>query len=427
MGIRSIELLHGATWFDKLYPFHNSMCRKKQSKNLNLMLFSFIGLIFLKHIMKVAIVQEWLVTVGGSDKVVKAILDVFPDADIYTLVAKKEVCDELGIPWEKVHTSFIQKMPLGTKKHRAYLPLFPFAIEQFDLRGFDVVISSSHCVAKGVLTKADQLHICYCHSPIRYCWDMYNEYLEESHLDKGFKSWLVRLMLHPIRQFDAIAGSRVDYYISNSDYVGQRIRKTYRRKATTIHPNIDISNFELCNDKHEYYLASSRLVAYKKIDTIIEAFNQMPDKKLVVIGGGPNLEAYRKLANDNVIVMGYQPFDVLKDKMQHAKAFVFAADEDFGMIPIEAQSCGTPVIAYGHGGSLETVNGGKTGLFFNEQTPEAIVEAVNKFESMGSQPFAPADCRQWAEGFSEERFKREIKEFVEEKYEEFKKNGINID
>lgn len=377
--------------------------------------------------MKVAIVQEWLVTVGGSDKVVKAILDVFPNADIYTLVAKKEVCDELGIPWEKVHTSFIQKMPLGTKKHRAYLPLFPFAIEQFDLRGYDVVISSSHCVAKGVLTKANQLHICYCHSPIRYCWDMYNEYLEESHLDKGFKSWLVRLMLHPIRQFDAIAGSRVDYYISNSDYVGQRIRKTYRRKATTIHPNIDISNFELCNDKKEYYLASSRLVAYKKIDTIIEAFNQMPDKKLVVIGGGPNLEAYRKLAKDNVTVMGYQPFDVLKDKMQHAKAFVFAADEDFGMIPIEAQSCGTPVIAYGHGGSLETVNGGKTGLFFNEQTPEAIVEAVNKFESMGSQPFAPADCRQWAEGFSEERFKREIKEFVEEKYEEFKKNGINID
>lgn len=377
--------------------------------------------------MKVAIVQEWLVTVGGSDKVVKAILDVFPDADIYTLVAKKEVCDELGIPWEKVHTSFIQRMPLGTKKHRAYLPLFPFAIEQFDLRGYDVVISSSHCVAKGVLTKADQLHICYCHSPIRYCWDMYNEYLEESHLDKGLKSWLVRLMLHPIRQFDAVAGSRVDYYISNSDYVGQRIRKTYRRAATTIHPNIDISHFELCEDKQDYYLASSRLVAYKKIDTIIEAFNRMPDKKLVVIGGGPNLEAYRKTAKGNVTVMGYQPFDVLKEKMQHAKAFVFAADEDFGMIPIEAQSCGTPVIAYGHGGSLETVNDGKTGLFFHEQTPEAICEAVNRFEAMGKLPFLPKDCREWAEGFSEERFKREIKEFVEEKYEEFKKNGINID
>lgn len=383
----------------------------------------------LKHInnMKVAIIQEWLVTVGGSDKVAKAIMDVFPDADIFTLVAKKEICDELGISWEKVHTSFIQKMPLGTKKHRAYLPLFPFAIEQFDLRGYDVIISSSHCVAKGVLTKADQLHICYCHSPIRYCWDMYNEYLEESHLRMGLKSWIVRLMLHPIRKFDAIAGDRVDYYISNSDYVGQRIRKTYRRKTTTIHPNIDISHFELCEDKQEYYLASSRLVAYKKIDIIIEAFNQMPDKKLVVIGGGPNLDAYRKTAKENVKVMGYQPFDVLKEKMQHAKAFIFAADEDFGMIPIEAQSCGTPVIAYGHGGSLETVNGGKTGLFFYEQTKEAIVEAVTKFEAMGGRPFAPKDCRQWAEGFSEERFKREIKEFVEEKYNDFKKNGINID
>ena len=376
--------------------------------------------------MKVAIIQEWLVTVGGSDKVVKAILDVFPDADIYTLVAKKEICDELGIPWEKVHTSFIQKMPLGTKKHRAYLPLFPFAIEQFDLRGYDIIISSSHCVAKGVLTKADQLHISYVHSPIRYCWDMYNEYLEESNLYKGLKSWLVRMMLHPIRKFDAITANRVDYYISNSDYVGQRIRKTYRRNAITIHPNIDISNFELCTDKQEYYLASSRLVAYKKIDIIIEAFNQMPDKKLIVVGGGPNLEIYKKLAKENVTIMGYQPFDVLKEKMQHAKAFVFAADEDFGMIPIEAQSCGTPVIAYGHGGSLETICEGKTGLFFNSQTTDAIIEAVNRFEKMGNQPFSPYDCREWAEKFSEERFKQEIREFVENKYKEFKNNGVNI-
>ncbi|MDE5561729.1 MAG: glycosyltransferase [Bacteroidaceae bacterium] len=376
--------------------------------------------------MKVAIVQEWLVTVGGSDKVVKAILDVFPDADVFTLVAKKEICEELGIAWEKVHTSFIQKLPYGAKKHRAYLPLFPFAVEQFDLRGYDVIISSSHCVAKGVLTKADQLHICYCHSPIRYCWDMYNEYLEESHLEKGVKSWLVRMMLHPIRKFDAITGNRVDYFISNSDYVGQRIRKTYRRAATTIHPNIDISNFELCEKKQDYYLASSRLVAYKKIDVIIEAFNQMPDKKLVVIGGGPNLGEYRKMAGGNVEVMGYQPFDVLKEKMQHAKAFVFAADEDFGMIPIEAQSCGTPVIAYGHGGSLETVCKDKTGLFFYEQTADAIVDAVKRFESMGNQLFKPIDCRKWAEGFSEERFKKEIKEFVECKYAAFIDNGINI-
>ena len=217
-----------------------------------------------------------------------------------------------------------------------------------------------------------------------------------------------------------LSSFRVDYYISNSDYVGRRIKETYRRDSVTIHPNIDISRFDLCEEKQNYYLTSSRLVAYKKIDAIIEAFNKMPDKKLVVIGGGPNLENYKKLAAPNVEVMGYQPFDVLKKKMQHAKAFVFAPDEDFGMIPIEAESCGTPVIAYGHGGSLETVCDGKTGIFFKEQTPDAIMETVKRFESMGDQPFSPRDCREWAEGFSEERFKKEIKEFVEEKYKEFK-------
>ena len=369
--------------------------------------------------MKVAIIHEWLVTVGGSDKVCKAILDIFPNADIYTLVAKKEICEELGIPWEKVHTSFIQNMPFSKSHHRTYLPLFPLAIEQFDLRGYDVIISSSHCVAKGILKKENQLHICYCHSPIRYAWDMYNEYLEGSGLQKGIKGWLVRYLLHRVRKWDLLSSFRVNYFISNSDYVGKRIKETYRRHSTTIHPNIDISHFELCEKKHDYYLASSRLVSYKKIDIVIEAFNQMPDKKLIVIGGGPDLQAYRKLAKSNINVMGYQPFDVLKEKMQHAKAFVFAADEDFGMIPIEAESCGTPVIAYGHGGSLETVCEGKTGLFFKEQTVESIIDAVTRFESMDEQPFLPSDCRKWAEGFSEERFKKEIKEFVEQKYSLF--------
>lgn len=371
--------------------------------------------------LKIAIVQEWLVTVGGSDKVVKAILDVFPQADIYTLVAKELVCSELGINWSKVHTSFIQKMPFGKSKHRAYLPLFPFAIEQFDLRKYDIVVSSSHCVAKGVLTKADQLHICYCHSPIRYVWDMYNEYLEEAHLARGIKSWLIRFLLHKIREYDVLTANRVDYYISNSDYVGQRIRKTYRRTSNTIHPNIDVRHFEFCNEKQEYYLASSRLVAYKRIDMIVEAFNRMPDKRLVVIGGGPQLEMLCKIAHANVTIMGYQPFDILKERMQHAKAFIFAADEDFGMIPIEAQACGTPVIAYGHGGSLETVCKEKTGIFFYEQTADALIRAVNDFESRGKEPFKYEDCREWAERFSEERFKKEIMNFVQEKYKEFKK------
>lgn len=376
--------------------------------------------------MKVAIIQEWLVSVGGSDKVVKAIADIYPQADIYTLIADPKVCKELRIDWNRVKTSFIQKLPFSKKKHRMYLPFFPFAIEQFDLRGYDLVISSSHCVAKGVLTKADQLHISYVHSPIRYCWDMYNEYLEESELYKGIKSWFVRLMLHSIRKFDAISGNRVDYYISNSDYVGQRIRKTYRRKSVTIHPNIDTSKFEMCAEKENFYLASSRLVPYKKIDLIIEAFNKMPEKKLYIIGGGPCLQKYKGMAKENISVMGYQPFDVLKEKMQRAKAFIFAADEDFGMIPIEAQSCGTPVIAYGHGGSLETVSDGNTGLFFYEQSSSAIVEAVNKFEALGLNRFSPETCRKWAESFSEERFKQEFKSFVEEKYNEFLKKGVEI-
>lgn len=371
--------------------------------------------------MKVAIIQEWLVSVGGSDKVVKAIADIFPDADIYTLVADKSVCEELGIDYSKVQTSIIQKLPFGTKKHRMYLPIFPYVIEQFDLRGYDVVISSSHAVAKGVLTKADQLHICYCHSPVRYVWDMYNEYLEESNLSKGFKSFLARYLLHRIRKWDMLSSFRVDHYISNSNNVGKRIKKTYRRESDTIYPNIDISSFAFCDQKEDFYMASSRLVPYKKMDLIVEAFNQMPDKKLVVVGGGPDLEKIKKIAKSNIVVMGYQPFDVLKEKMQKAKAFVFAADEDFGMIPIEAQACGTPVIAYGKGGSLETVVNNKTGLYFYEQTPASIVEAVSRFEQMEN-TLDYNEIRSHAEKFSEQRFKKEIKDYVTEKYSDFLNN-----
>jgi len=367
--------------------------------------------------MKVAIIQEWLVSVGGSDKVVKAISDIFPDADIYTLVANKNVCEELGIDYSKVHTSIIQKLPFGAKKYKMYLPLFPYVIEQFDLRGYDVVISSSHAVAKGVLTKADQLHICYCHSPIRYGWDMYNEYLEEANLAKGFKSFLARYLLHRIRKWDVLSSFRVDHFISNSNNVGKRIKKTYRRHSVTIYPNIDISSFTPCYQKEDFYLASSRLVPYKKIDVIVEAFNQMPDKKLVVIGAGSDFDKIKNIAKSNITVMGYQPFDVLKEKMQKAKAFVFAADEDFGMIPIEAQACGTPVIAFGKGGSLETVVENETGLYFYEQTPDAIIDAVTRFEKM-QKTLDYNKIRTHAEKFSEERFKTQFENYVMEKYNE---------
>lgn len=369
--------------------------------------------------MKIAIIQEWLVTIGGSDKVVKAIKDIYPEADIFALVANKKTCDELSLDYEKINTSLIQKLPFGVKKYKMYLSLFPFAIEQFDLREYDIVISSSHAVAKGVLTKADQLHISYCHSPIRYVWDMYNEYLEESKLDKGFKSTLIRYMLYKIRKWDAITGNRVDYFISNSKNVGNRIRKTYRRESKVIYPNIDVSKFELCIEKEDYYIASSRLVPYKKIDLIIEAFNKMPDKKLIVTGSGPDFEKLKKIAKSNIQMLGFVSMEMLIKKLQKAKAFIFAANEDFGMLPIEAQACGTPVIAYGKGGSLETVVDGKTGILFDKQTPESLIDAIHIFENKISE-FDSIEIRKHAEKFSEERFKEEFKKFVEEKYIEFK-------
>jgi glycosyltransferase involved in cell wall biosynthesis len=299
-----------------------------------------------------------------------------------------------------------------------YLPLMPFAVEQFDLREYDVIISSSHAVAKGVLTKAHQLHICYCHSPIRYAWDLYHEYLHDAGLHKGLKGLIAKYMLHRLRQWDMLSSFRVDYFISNSNYIALRIKKIYNRDSITIYPNIDVKRFELCTEKDEYYLASSRLVGYKKIDIIVEAFNKMTDKKLIVIGDGPDFKKIAKIAGNNITMLGYQPFEELKKKMQKAKALIFAADEDFGMIPVEAQACGTPVIAYGKGGALETVKENETGLFFREQTADAIIEAVTLFEKLH---FDYTVIRKHAEQFSEERFKSEIKNFVMSKYNKHNK------
>ena len=361
--------------------------------------------------------EKYLEEIGAKPEEIEESLDVMVEnIDIHMLELMINAYAEKKSVYKKKENELDQEIQHNLQKCERHPVVFRlYRMNKKQGQGRDSM------AMRGFEEIADQLHICYCHSPVRYVWDMYNEYLEEANLAEGFKSWLVRYMLHNIRKWDMLSSFRVDYFISNSDYVGRRIKETYRRNSVTIHPNIDISNFEYCNDKQNYYLASSRLVAYKKIDIIIEAFNRMPDKKLIVIGGGPNLKNYKELANENITVMGYQPFNLLKEKMQHAKAFIFAADEDFGMIPIEAEACGTPVIAYGHGGSLETVCDGKTGMFFYEQTADAIVNAVKEFETMGSAPFKYEDCRSWAERFSEERFKREIKEFVEEKYKEFNK------
>ena len=362
---------------------------------------------------KVALICEWLITYAGSEKVAEAILSVFPEADVYAVV---DFLPEESRGWlrgKKVQTTFIQNLPGAKKHYKSYLPLMPLAIEQLDLSGYDLIISSSHCVAKGVLTGPDQLHISYVHSPMRYAWDLTHEYLRETGLDKGLKGWMAKLILHYLRLWDTRTANGVDHFLANSRFIARRIRKAYGREAEVIYPPVAVESFPLGKEKDAHYLTASRLVPYKKVNVIVEAFNRMPDRRLVVIGAGPGLEEIRQMAGPNIEVMGYQPDEVLCEKMQRARAFVFAAEEDFGITPLEAQASGTPVIAYGKGGALETVRE-DTGLFFAEQTPEAIVAAVNEFESR-EHSFLYERCRTWAESFGQERFCREFKDFVESK------------
>ncbi len=307
--------------------------------------------------MKVAIIHDWLVTYAGAERVLEQVLKIWPHADLFSIVDFLKPDERGFISTRKVTTSLIQKIPGAKRWYRNWLPLMPLAVEQFDLTGYELVISSSHAVAKGVLVGPDQLHICLCHSPIRYAWDLQGQYLKESNLDTGVKSYMVRWLLHRMRIWDFRSASGVDFFVAVSKFISRRIKKTYRRESHVIYPPVDIEKFQLKVDKEDFYLASSRLVPYKKIPLIIEAFNSMPDKKLIVIGDGPDAERCKRLAGNNVVFMGYQSTEVLKDHMQRAKAFVFAAEEDFGIIPVEAQACGTPVIAFGKGGALETIRG----------------------------------------------------------------------
>jgi glycosyltransferase involved in cell wall biosynthesis len=362
--------------------------------------------------LKVALVHEWLTIIGGSENVFKAIASLYPDADIYTLVAIDETVQTLGLQNHKIHTSLIQNLPFSKTRYRNYLPLFPYAIEQFDLSSYDLIISSSHAVSKGVLTNASQVHVCYCHSPIRYGWDLYHQYIKEAGLTKGLKGFFAKYILHRIRLWDFISANRVDYFIANSNYIGRRIKKVYGRDSVTIYPNVAVADFELSTQRDDYYFTCSRFVPYKKIDLIVKAFATMPDKQLYVIGEGPDFNKTRKIAPPNVHLLGYQTFDVLKKYMAKAKAFVFAAEEDFGIIPVEAQASGTPVIAYGKGGSLETVIDNKTGVFFYEQSVEAIVNAIKYFEENAAL-FNHTEIAEHAQTFSLAMFKKQFTTYLE--------------
>jgi glycosyltransferase involved in cell wall biosynthesis len=364
---------------------------------------------------KVALIHDWLTTIGGAEKVLESLTQTFP-SDLYTLVKDPKHLKDTPFEKMKIQTSFIQKLPRAKKKYRSYLPFFPIAIEQFDLSSYDLIISSSHSIAKGVLTHAEQMHICYCHTPMRYAWDLYQQYLRESKLKSGVKGVLAKFFLHYLRMWDAHSSSRANAYIANSRYVARRILKLYQKEADVLYPPVDVNYFELEEEKEEFYVTASRFVPYKKIDLIVEAFGTMPDKKLIVIGDGPDRDKVKAKAKKNIEILGYQSDEVLRKVLQKAKGFVFAALEDFGILPVEAQACGTPVIAFGKGGALETVLENRSGVFFHEQTVKSIVEAINDFEKRG---FDPKRIRKHAETFREEHFKIKFKALVDEKHKEF--------
>ncbi len=362
---------------------------------------------------RVAIVHEWLETYAGSERVVRELLAMFPDAELFALVDFLNDEDREKLFFKRARTSFLQGLPWARRRFRAYLPLMPLAIEQLDVSDYDIVISSSHAVAKGVLTGPDQIHICYCHTPIRYAWDLQHQYLRQSGRVRGLKSAAARVVLHYIRQWDVRTAHGVDQFIANSAYIARRIKKTYGRGAAVVHPPVDIAAFPMRREKEEFFVTASRLVPYKRVDLIVEAFAAMPEKQLVVIGDGPEMANIARLAGPNVRLLGYQPDDVLRDYLQRARAFVCAAEEDFGILLVEALACGTPVIAYGRGGAREIVaaEGNELGLapagiFFEPRDAAALREAILRFEA---RDFAPEACRACAERFAAEHFREGIR------------------
>jgi glycosyltransferase involved in cell wall biosynthesis len=362
--------------------------------------------------MKIAVIHDWLITYAGAERVLEQVLELFPEADLFSLVDFLPPEQRFFIKGKKVKTSFLQHMPFAHTRYRRYLPLMPMAVESLDVSSYDLIISVSHAVAKGVKSRPGQKHICLCCSPMRYAWDLREQYLHEAGLDKGLKGWLATCMLDRIKAWDLNTVPRVTEFVAISHYIARRIKADYGRDSTVIYPPVYVDKFEPVDKKEDFYLTASRMVPYKRIPLIIEAFAATPDRRLVVIGDGPEFEKAKAKAGPNVELLGYQSDAVLKSYLQRARAFVFAAEEDFGIVPVEAQACGTPVLAYGRGAARETIVDGVTGLFFDQQTVPAIVDAIARFEvAPGS--FAAAEIRKNAERFSSARFRREFLDFVE--------------
>lgn len=366
--------------------------------------------------MKTALIHEWLVTQAGAESVLQSIYSLYPGS-IFTLFHDADgLKDTL---WENipVTTSMLQRLPFARKHHRAFLPLYPMAIEQFDLREYNLILSSSYAVAKGVLTSSDQLHICYCHSPMRYIWDLTFQYLEAANLQGGLKSFFIRAIFHYIRTWDAVSAMRVNEFVANSQYIARRIKKCYNRDATVIYPPVDVENFSINDKKENYFITISRLVPYKRIDLLVHAFNELK-LPLIIIGEGPDKKRLKEIAHKNVHLLGYIPVAEMKEYLSKARAFVFSAEEDFGIVNVEAQACGVPVIAYGRGGALESVIPYQTGVFFYKQNTQHIIAAVNDFLA-AEDSFDPYIIRANAQQFPRSRFEAEFKQFVDNAWDRF--------
>jgi len=370
----------------------------------------------------IAVVHDWLDTWGGGEQVLAELLQMYPQAALFALVDFLGRDDRARLGGHAVRTSFLQKMPAARSSFRWYLPWFPRAVESLDVSQFDLVISSSHAVAKGVRTSRRQLHICYCYTPMRYAWDLEDQYLEQTGLHRGLRGWVARRMLARLRSWDCAASSRVDHFVAISRTIEQRIDRCYQRQSTVIYPPVASRSAAEPSVPRSIYVTVSRLVPYKRIDVIAEAFRSLPDRELVVIGEGPERARIEAAAGANVRLLG-QVSDSERDNwLQRARAFVFAAEEDFGIAPLEAQAHGTPVIALARGGSVETIQGldapTPTGVFFDERTPASIADAVRRFESRAARITADA-CRTNAKRFSSDRFRHEFAEFVDARWAQF--------